>query len=135
MTATPSVPAYQPSTAELRMLGAIMFQSIRDAWEMGVDRTRFRGYCIEARRIDAADGGHPQLVLTLRVAGVAGVVGVSAVLDRLFIAVAPFPIPGTGCDIRLQRVRNFVPRRTESPVGCVSPIDARNASPETGHFS
>ena len=135
MTATPSVPAYQPSTAELRMLGAIMFQSIRDAWEMGVDRTRFRGYSIEARRIDAADGGHPQLVLTLRVAGVAGVVGVSAVLDRLFIAVAPYPIPGAGCDIRLQRVRNFVPRRTESPVGCVSPIDARYASPETGHFS
>ena len=135
MTATPSVPAYQPSTAELRMLGAILFQSIRDAWELGVDRTRFGDYCIEARRVDAADGGHPQLVLTLRVAGAPGVVGVSAVLDRLFIAVAPFPIPGTGCDIRLQRVRNFVPRRTESPVGCVSPIDARYASPETGLFS
>ena len=135
MTATPSVPAYQPSTAELRMLGAILFQSIRDAWEMGVDRTRFRGYSIEARRIDAADGGHPQLVLTLRVAGAAGVVGVSAVLDRLFTAVAPYPIPGTGCDIRLKCVRNFAPRRTESPVGCVSPIDACYASPETGHFS
>jgi len=135
VTCPSSSPAYQPSTAELRMLGAILFQSIRDAWEMGVDRTRFRGYSIEAWRIDAADGGHPQLVLTLRVAGVAGVVGVSAVLDRLFIAVAPYPIPGTGCDIRLKFVRSFVRRRTESPVGCVSPIDARNASPETGHFS
>ena len=135
MTCSSALPAYQPSTAELRMLGAILFQSIRDAWEMGVDRTRFRGYSIEARRIDAADGGHPQLVLTLRVAGVAGVVGVSAVLDRLFIAVAPYPIPGTGCDIRLNCVRTSVPRRTESPVGCVSPIDARNASPETGLFS
>ena len=135
MTATPPVPAYQPSTAELRMLGAIMFQSIRDACQHGEHRVWFRGYCIEARRIDGVDGGHPQLVLTLRVAGVAGVVGVSAVLDRLFIAVAPFPIPGTGCDIRLQRVRNFSPLRTESPVGCVSPIDARYASPETGHFS
>ena len=135
MNAVPTTPAYQPSTAELRMLGAILFQSIRDAWEVGVDRTRFRGYSIEARRIDAADGGHPQLMLTLRVAGVAGVVGVSAVLDRLFIAVAPYPISGTRCDIRLQRVRNLSPRRTESPVGCVSPIDARNASPETGLFS
>ena len=135
MNAVPTTPAYQPSTAELRMLGAILFQSIRDAWELGVDRTWFRGYCIEARRIDAADGGQPQLVLTLRVAGASGVVGVSAVLDRLFIAVAPYPIPGTGCDIRLKCVRSFVPRRTESPVGCVSPIDARNASPETGHFS
>ena len=135
MTSPSALPAYQPSTAELRMLGAILFQSIRDAWELGMDRTRFRGYCIEARRIDGVDGGHPQLVLTLRVAGVAGVVGVSAVLDRLFIAVAPYPIPGTGCDIRLKCVRNLSPRRTESPVGCVSPIDARNASPETGHFS
>ena len=129
MTCTSTSPAYQPSTAELRMLGAILFQSIRDAWQLGMDRTRFRGYCIEARRVDAADGGQPQLVLTLRVTGV------SAVLDSLFIAVAPYPIPGTGCDIRLNCVRNFVPRRTESPVGCVSPIDARNASPETGHFS
>jgi hypothetical protein len=135
VNAVPTTPAYQPSDAELRMLGAIMFQSIRDACHHGEDRVWFRGYSIEARRIDAADGGHPQLVLTLRVAGVAGVVGVSAVLDRLFIAVAPIPIPGAGCDIRLQRVRNFSPRRTESPVGCVSPIDARNASPETGLFS
>ena len=135
MNAVPTTPAYQPSTAELRMLRAILFQSIRDAWEMGVDRIRFRGYSIEAKRIDAADGGHPQLVLTLRVAGAPGVVGVSAVLDRLFIAVAPYPIPGRGCDIRLKCVRSFVPRRTESPVGCVSPIDARYASPETGHFS
>ena len=117
------------------MLGAILFQSIRDAWELGMDRTRFGGYCIEARRVDAKDGGHPQLVLTLRVAGVAGVVGVSAVLDRMFIAVAPYPISGTGCDIRLNCVRSFAPRRTESPVGCVSPIDARYASPETGLFS
>ena len=129
MTCPSTSPAYQPSTAEMRMLGAILFQSIRDAWQLGMDRTRFRGYCIEARRVDAADGGQPQLVLTLRVTGV------SAVLDSLFIAVAPYPIPGTGCDIRLNCVRNFVPRRTESPVGCVSSIDARNASPETGHFS
>jgi hypothetical protein len=56
------------------------------------------------------------------------------VLDRLFIAVAPYPIPGTRCDIRLKPVRHL-PRRTESPVGCVSPIDARNASPETGQIS
>ena len=135
MNAVPTTPAYQPSTAELRMLGAILFQSIRDAWELGVDRTWFCGYCIEARRIDAADGGHPQLVLTLRVAGAPGVVGGSAVLDRLFIAVAPYPIPGTGCDIRLKCVRRLSPPRSESPVGCVSPIDACYASPETGHFS
>ena len=127
MTARPTSLAYQPSNAELRMLGAILFQSIRDAWQRGVDRTRFRGYCIEARRIDAAGAGRPQLMLTLRVTGA------SLALDRLFIAVAPYPIPGAGFDIRLERVRNLSPRRTESPVGCVSPTDARYASPETGN--
>lgn len=128
MTAAPASPAYQPSDSELRMLGAILFQSVRDAWELGMDRTRFRGYCIEARRIDAADGGHAQLLLTLRVTGAPGL------LDHLFIAVAPYPIPGAGCDIRLQRMRHLS-LRTESPAGCVSPIDAHNASPETGHVS
>lgn len=129
MTAVPTSPAYQPSDSELRMLGALLFQCIRDAWRCGEDRVWFLGYCIEARRIDASDGGHPQLVLTLRATNAPGA------LDRMFIAVAPFPIPGAGCDIRLQRVRNLLPLRTESPVGCVSPIDARNASPETGLFS
>ncbi len=129
MTSASVSPVYQPNDAELRMLGAILFQSIRDAWTLGLDRTRFRGYCIEARRIDFDDGRHPQLLLTLQVAGVAEVV------DRLFIAVAPFPIPGAGCDIRLRSVRILSPRRTESPVGCVSPIDVRNASPETGQIS
>ena len=116
------------------MLGAIMFQCIRDAWRLGQDRVRFLGYCIEAKRIEARriDGGgatEPHLVLTLRLAGVPGV------LDRMFIAVAPYPIPGTRCDIRMQVVRHRPLRRTDSPVGCVSPIDARNASPETGQIS
>ena len=133
MTAAPVPPAfqptYQPASFELRMLGAIMFQCIRDAWRLGQDRVRFLGYCIEARRVDCDGATRPHLVLTLRVAGVPGV------LDRMFIAVAPYPIPGTGCDIRMQVVRHRPLRRTESPVGCVSPIDARNASPETGQIS
>ena len=135
MTRASMSPVYQPSDAELRMLGAILFQSVREAWRCGEDHVQFLGYCIAARRIDAADGSHPQMVLTLRVAGAAGVVGVSAVLDRVFIAVAPHPISGTRCDIRLKCVRPLSPRRTESPVGCVSPTDARYASPETGHVS
>ncbi len=132
-------PAYQPSDAELRMLGAIVFQSIRDAWRSGEQSCTFRGYRIEARRIDrrhvdtrpvdAADDDHPQLMLTLRIAGTAGV------LDRMFIAVAPISIPGAGFDIELKRVCRFAPRQMKSPVGCVSPIDARYASPETGQIS
>ena len=129
MTGASMPPAYQPSNAELRMLGAILFQCIGDACKLGMDRVRFRGYRIEARRIDGADGGHPQLMLTLWVTGAVGV------LDRMFIAVALYPIPGAGFDIRFKCVRNLSPRRTESPVGCVSPTDARHASPETGYVS
>ena len=119
--------AYQPSSAELRMFGAILFQSIRDAWHHGRDRATFRGYCVEAIRLDGVGIRHPMLMLTLRI------VGAHDVLDRAFIAVAPYPIPGAGCDIRLQPVRNVARCCTESPVGCVSPIDACYASPETGH--
>ena len=137
MTAVPVSPVfqlacqrtYQPASFELRMLGAIMFQCIRDAWRRGQDRVRFLGYCIEARRIDSDGATRPHLVLTLRVAGAPGVI------DRMFIAVAPYPIPGTRCDIRMQVVRHRPLRRDDSPVGCVSPIDARNASPETGQIS
>ena len=100
--------AYQPGNAELRMLGAILFQSIRDARHDGRDRVTFRGYCVEAVRVEAvrvdgAGAGHPLLRLTLRIAGAPGV------LERLFIAVAPYPIPGAGFDISLQRVRNVSP--------------------------
>ena len=119
--------ACQPSDVELRMLSAILIQSVRDAWQRGEDLVRFRGYRIEARRVDGAGAGHPLLMLTLRIAGAPGV------LDRTCIEVAPTPIPGAGCDIRLQPVRNVAQWWTESPVGCVSPIDVRNASPETGH--
>ncbi len=111
------------------MLGALLLQSVRDARLRGADRVRFRGYCIECRRIDGAAGVHPRMVLTLQVAGDI------EVLDRLFIAVAPYPISGTRCDIRLEPVRQLPLLPTESPVGCVSPSDVRNASPETGHFS
>jgi len=121
--------AYQPSNAELRMLGAMLFQSIRDAWYRGRDRAAFRGYSVEAIRLDGVGIKHPMLMLTLRIAGMPDV------LDRAFIAVAPYPIPGAGCDICLQPVRNLPPCCLESPVGCVSPIDVRNASPETGHIS
>ena len=103
MTRESTVLAYHPSNAELRMLGAMLFQSIRDAWYRGRDRAAFRGYSVEAIRLDGVGIKHPMLMLTLRIAGT------SDVLDRAFIAVAPYPIPGAGCDIRLQFVRNLSP--------------------------
>jgi hypothetical protein len=126
-SALPSV-GYQPSGPELRMLAAVARQSICDAWQRGEDRSVFHGYCIETKRIKTrhigtADDGHPLLVLTLRAAGAAGV------LDRLFIAVASHPSPGSAWHISFDGVRAFPPCRTKSLVGCVSPSDARHASP------
>jgi len=129
VTNTPTSVVYQPSGLEMRMLGAVARQSICDAWQRGEDRTAFHGYCIETRRIGTVDDGHPLLVLTLRATGAVGV------LDRLFIAVASHPIPGSAFHINFDWTRALAPRRTESLVGCVSPFDARHASPESGQIS
>jgi len=109
------------------MLGAVVRQSVWDAWQCGEDRTAFGGYCIETRRIDAASDGQPLLLLALRALGAA------EMPDRLFIAVALNRSLSSPLDISFDWVRAWEPPRTESPVGCVSPIDVRNASPETGH--
>jgi hypothetical protein len=111
------------------MLGAVARQSICEAWQRGADRTAFHGYSIETRRIGMADDGHGLLVLTLRATGTVGV------LDRLLIAVASHPIPGSAFPISFDWTRALASRRTESLVGCVSPFDARKASPETGQIS
>jgi hypothetical protein len=111
------------------MLGAVARQSVCDAWQRGADRTAFHGYSIETRRIGVAGDGHPLLVLTLRATGAA------CVLDRLVIAVASHPIPGSALPIRFDWARALASRRTESLVGCVSPFDARHALPESGQIS
>ena len=129
MTSTPASVGYQPSRPELRMLGAVARQSICDAWLRGADRTVFHGYSIETRRIGRAGDGCPLLVLTLRATGVGDV------LDRLFIAVASHPIPGSAFHISFDWTHASASRRTESLVGCVSPFDARHASPESGQIS
>ena len=87
---TPTTIQRQPSEPELRMLGAVVRQSIFDAWQCGHDRAAFRGYWIETRRIEACGHGHPLLVLTFHATGS------GSVLDRLFIAVALQPAPGQG---------------------------------------
>ena len=129
MTSAAIAVGYPPGAPELRMLGAIARQSICDAWQRGEDRSAFQGYCIETRRIAAVDEGHALFVLTLRATGATGV------LDRHVIAVAPHPIPGSAFPISFDGARTLASRRTESLVGCVSPFDARHASPETGQIS
>ena len=96
---TPTTIQRQPSEPELRMLGAVVRQSICDAWQCGEDRAAFRGYRIETRRIEACGHGHPLFVLTLSDASA------GRVLYRLFIAVASHPIPGSALRISFDGAR------------------------------
>jgi hypothetical protein len=120
---------YQPSAAELRMLSVVAQQAIVDAWRCGIERAWFRGYRIEARRLDGVHGPSRFLVLTLSTVDTAGV------LDRVLIEVAPRLNSGSACGIRFSRASADSARHTESLVGCVSPFDARYASPESGQIS
>jgi hypothetical protein len=110
------------------MLCAVARQSICEAWQSGKASTAFHGYCIETRRLGTAKDGSALVVLTLAT-------GAAGVMDRLFTAVASHPIPGSAFPIGFEGTRALASRRTESLVGCVSPFDARKASPETGQIS
>jgi hypothetical protein len=122
-------PDCQLGGPELRMLRAVMRRSTRDAWQRKEDGAAFRAYGIETRRMEAASVGVALVMRTLRAPGD------TKVLYRLLIAVALQPVPGSLFDIGSTGVRFSASRQGESPVGCVSPIDARNASPETGQIS
>jgi hypothetical protein len=119
----------QPSVAELRMLSVVAQQAIVDAWRCGMERAWFRGYRIDARRLDGGHGPGRFLVLTL------GTVDTAGVLDRVLIEVAPRLKSVSACCISFSRASADSARRTESFVGCVSPFDARYASPESGQIS
>ncbi len=120
---------YQPSVAELRMLSVVAQQAIVDAWRCGMERAWFRGYRIEVRRLDGGHGRSQLLVLTLDSVDTAGA------LDRVLIEVAPCSNSVSACGISFSRASADSARRTESLVGCVSPFDARQASPESGQIS
>ena len=120
---------YQPSAAELRMLSVVAQQAIVDAWRCCMERAWFRGYRIEARCLDGGHGPGRFLVLTL------GSLDIAGALDRVLIEVAPCSNSVSACCIRFSRASADSARRTESLVGCVSPFDARYASPESGQIS
>ena len=67
--------------------------------------------------------------------------GGAELLDRVRIAVAFRSDPGSACRIDHSRAPAIAARRAESLAGCVSPVDARYASPfarksaETGQIS
>ena len=111
------------------MLRVLLQDAFADAALHGVEQLSFRGYRVEARRLTAAGADRTFIELTL--VGCGGV----ELLDRVRIAVAFRPDAGSGCHIELLHAPATAARRAESLAGCVSPVDARYASPETGQIS
>jgi hypothetical protein len=106
-----------------------MHDALAAALLHGFDRISFHGYCIEARRFSAAGAERASVDLTLTADGGA------ELLDRVRIAVAFRSDPASACRIDPLHARAVAARQTESLVGCVSPVDARYASPEAGQIS
>jgi hypothetical protein len=111
------------------MLRLLVDDALAAALLHGSERISFHGYCIEARRLFApgTEVASVEFVLTIN--------GGAELLDRVRIAVAFRSDPGSACRIDLLHASEVAARRAESLAGCVSPVDARYASPETGQIS
>ena len=111
------------------MLRVLAHDALAAAMLHGFERISFHGYCIEARRLFApgTEVASVDLVLTAD--------GGAELLDRVRIAVAFPSDPGSACRIDPLHAPAIAARRVESLAGCVSPVDARYASPETGQIS
>jgi hypothetical protein len=111
------------------MLRLLVHDALAAALLHGFDRVSFHGYCIEARCLSTsgADVASVELVLTID--------GSAELLDRVRIAVAFRSDPASACRIAPSHALPVAARQAESLAGCVSPVDARYASPETGQIS
>jgi len=111
------------------MLRVLAQDALADAALHGVEQLSFHGYRVEARRIAAA--GAERVFIELTLAGGSG----AELLDRVRIAVAFRSGAGSAWRIDHSHASATAARRAESLAGCVSPVDARYASPETGQIS
>jgi hypothetical protein len=111
------------------MLRVLVHDALAAALQHGFERISFHGYCIEARCLSTCGAGVASVELALTIDGGA------ELLDRVCIAVAFPSDPGSACRIDQSRAPAIAVRRAESLAGCVSPVDARYASPETGQIS
>ena len=111
------------------MLRVLAHDALADALLHGTERLVFHGYRVVARRLTAAGADRAFIELTL--AGRGG----AELLDRVRIEVAFRSDPGSACRIDPLHALPVAARQAESLAGCVSPVDARYASPETGQIS
>lgn len=111
------------------MLCVLAREALAVATLHGAAQLSFRGYRVAATRLRAAGADSAFVEITL--AGNRG----GEPLDRARIAVAFRSDPGSACRIDHSHAPATAARRAESLAGCVSPVDARYASPETGQIS
>lgn len=111
------------------MLCALAREALADAMVHGTARLSFHGYRVDARRLCVA--GADGAIVDLTLAGGCG----AEVLDRVRIAVAFLSDSGSACRIDPLRATAMSARKNDLLAGCVSPVDARYASPEAGHIS
>ena len=111
------------------MLCVLVQEVLVAAMLRGFERVSFHGYCIEATRLSTAGADIAFVALTLTA-------GCGAELpDRVRIAVAFPSDTGSACRIDYSHAPTVAACQAESLAGCVSPVDARYASPETGQIS
>lgn len=111
------------------MLCVLAREALAVATLHGAAQLSFRGYRVAATRLCAAgaDGAFVEITLAGNCGG--------EPLDRVRIAVAFRSDPGSACRIDPLHALPVAARQAESLAGCVSPVDARYASPETGQIS
>jgi hypothetical protein len=111
------------------MLCVLAREALAVATLHGAAQLSFRGYRVAATRLCAAgsDGAFVEITLAGN--------RVHEPLDRVRIAVAIRSDPGSACRIDPLHALPVAARQAESLAGCVSPVDARYASPETGQIS
>ena len=111
------------------MLGVLAREALAVATLHGAAQLSFRGYRVAARRLGAAGAEGSLVEVTLATNGG------GEPLDRVRIAVASRSEAGSACRIDYSQAPTVVACQAESLAGCVSPVDARYASPETGQIS
>lgn len=129
MTNAPCARAPYPSAAEWAFLRVLACEALAVAVLSGAAQLSFRGYRIDAKRLRAAGAEAALVEITLAVDGG------GAPPDRVRIAVASRSDPRSAYRVDFLHVPLMTACTTESLAGCVSPVDARYASPETGQIS